>query len=300
MSVNFPTSLDSLTNPTGTDTVVAVDHAAQHSNANDILEALEVKVGINASAVTTTHDYKLSEVISSDKAVGKSATQTLTNKTIAGASNTLTVRLANDVSGNLPVTNLNSGTSASASTFWRGDGTWAAQSGASTINSSIPYTTLGKEDTGTVSQSIATTTTMHIGSVIIPFGITVNTATFNVPVHSGAGTFKVGFYTYDGSSLALNFTSASVTGTGYKTVTLGSPVVLTAGMYWVGFVGVSGTFNVQTYNTSTDQRGFTNVPAGKPVLEGTLSVTSGTLPSTITPSAISNASGRTAIIRIDN
>jgi hypothetical protein len=36
-----------------------VDHATQHANANDAIEALETKVGVDSSTVSTSHDFKM-------------------------------------------------------------------------------------------------------------------------------------------------------------------------------------------------------------------------------------------------
>lgn len=78
----FPTSLDAPTNSTATETVAAFDHSGQHNLVAAAIIAVETKVGVDGSAVTTTHDYKLSGVTGADKAVSKTGTETLTNKTL--------------------------------------------------------------------------------------------------------------------------------------------------------------------------------------------------------------------------
>lgn len=63
MATSFPTSIDTLTNPTATDTLdsLTVPHDAQHTNANDAIEALQAKVGINGSSDVNSLDYKVAQ-----------------------------------------------------------------------------------------------------------------------------------------------------------------------------------------------------------------------------------------------
>jgi hypothetical protein len=53
MATNYPGALDSLTNPTATDTLdsVTVPHASQHTDINDAVEAIETALGANLANV---------------------------------------------------------------------------------------------------------------------------------------------------------------------------------------------------------------------------------------------------------
>jgi len=130
IAISFPTSLDVLTNPVASDATnaVSVPHATQHSNLNDAVEALEARVGITGSGVTSSLTYRIATVettaatldvdgwTSWTPVVTQSATPTLTNggstyvkqgrQVTATCKVTLTSAgtAANDIVCSLPVT----------------------------------------------------------------------------------------------------------------------------------------------------------------------------------------------------
>ncbi len=245
-----------------------------------------------------------------------SSSDSLTNKTITSSTNSLggvTMALGSDADGDIyyrssnVLTRLPKGSALQQLRINAGATApeWATISGGTTVLTLTPKPNwaIGTGTAGISGRTFDTNTTGYVSQFVVTASIVVNKLSFNCTGASVSGTVKIGIFSEDGQTQLVNVTTATISGSAVITTTVPS-VTLNSGNYYVMVIPVStANVDVSMYaNPGSGSANLNGLISGKPILNGTYTVTASTMPATITPTSVidGGTASQALIFRVDN
>ena len=238
MATNYPSGLDSFTNPAGTD-ALSTGHAAQHANANDAVEAIEAELGTNPSGSELTVKARFETIEANDwVTTARIGNSQVTSAKIADA----TITGSDIATGTVTSTNIANDTIVNAD----------VNSAAAIDKTKIAGTAVTVADTGTV------TSTMILDGTIATADLADGAIT---PIKTSGGyVAKTALYTATNDDRVIDCT------TGTYTITLPTAASQTGRIFVIRNSG-TGTITIGRTGAETIAGGTSQTLAGYGHLE---------------------------------
>ena len=175
-----------------------------------------------------------------------------------------------------------------------------------TARTLIPQPAIGTDGSAPGSATLSSSTTAILGQVIVPFQITVNKVSVRLGACPGGDNVDISLYSEDGQTRYFSVTSAVTAGSANTIISPAvSSVILYPGIYYV-MINIDSTTGIEFYTWTAAAVPFSTTAglwsdvSSEPIMCGTYTITSGTPPTTLTLSSITEVASRTPIIRLDN